>query len=104
MPYGRIIMNSGASALFEVEGPVAGPISRDNMASDLERKFDDVLAIIKETAENAYTGLQKIDARSKPDEYEIKFGLKLTAGTDVLFAKAGSEGSFEVTLRWTNHE
>jgi hypothetical protein len=100
MPYGKLIMDSGSNVLFEIEGPVQGEISREGIATGLQRKFEDIMAVIKDTAESAHSGLQKIDAAARPNEYELKFGLKLTAGADVLFARAGSEGSFEVTLRW----
>jgi hypothetical protein len=100
MPYGKLIMDSGTNVLFEIEGPVHGEISRDGIATGLQRKFEDIMAVIKDTSESAHSGLQKIDCKARPNELELKFGLKLTAGTDVLFAKAGTEGSFEVTLRW----
>jgi hypothetical protein len=100
MPYGKLIMDSGTNVLFEIEGPVQGEISGEGIATGLQMKFRDIMAVIKDIAESANSGLQKIDAKAKPSEYELKFGLKMTAGTDVLFAKAGSEGSFEVTLHW----
>jgi hypothetical protein len=100
LPYGKIIMDSGREVLFEIEGPITGPVS-NGVASCLRKRFGEIMEVIKETAESAYSGLERIEIRARPDEYEIKFGLKLNAGADAIFAKAGSEGSFEVTLRWT---
>lgn len=93
-------MDSGATVLFEIEGPVQGEISRDGLAVGLQKKFEDIMIVVKDIAESANSGLQKIEAKARPSEYELMFGLKLTSGTDVLFAKAGCEGTFEVTLRW----
>lgn len=100
MAYGKLVMDSGATVLFEIEGPVQGQISRDGIAVGLQRKFEDIMSVVKDIAESANAGLQKIDAKARPNEYELMFGLKLTSGADVLFAKAGCEGAFEITLRW----
>jgi len=102
LTFGKIKMKSGVEVLFEVSGPVTGRVSSDGVATKLQRDFGDIMNVIKETAESAYEGLQKIEKTARPKEYEITFGLKLTASAGVIFAQAGSEGSFEITLRWTN--
>lgn len=104
MPYGKILMESGREILFEIEGPVRGEISKDGVASDLEKKFEDIMSVIKETAESAHEGMKQIKDAARPDEYQIKFGLKLSASAGVILAKAGSEASFEVTLSWMGRQ
>jgi hypothetical protein len=94
MPKGELLMNSGTIVQYEVR-EVIGEIGPD-IAKGLQKKFDDIMGIIKETAESVNAGLQKIDSKARPSESELKFGLKLTAGTDIYFAKAGSEGMFEI--------
>lgn len=37
---------------------------------------------------------------SKPDEIQIKFGVKLASEGNVIFAKASVEANFEITLIW----
>lgn len=100
--YGKIKMKSGADILFEVSEPdeEAGRVSAEGIATKLEKNFEDIMNVIKETAESTFDGLQKIGEAAKPDEYEIAFGLKLGANAGVIFAQASSEGSFQVTLKW----
>jgi hypothetical protein len=100
MPYGKIIMDNGAEILFQVEGPYVGQVSDEGIIHSLQTKFSTVLDIIKETAINSYTGLQKIPEHAKPQEFEILFGVTITAEAGAVFAKMGSGGTFEVTLRW----
>jgi hypothetical protein len=38
---------------------------------------------------------------TRPDEVELKFGVKVTGGANWIVAKASGEGSFEVTLTWS---
>jgi Trypsin-co-occurring domain 1 len=35
-----------------------------------------------------------------PDTVEVKFGVKVTGEANWIVAKAGTEGSFEITLTW----
>lgn len=49
-------------------------------------------------AQDAAKNISRMDY--KPDEIQIKFGVKLTAEAGVVFAKAATEGNFEFTLTW----
>lgn len=86
--------------LFEIEGPAAGRVSKDMLTSSLEGKFADIMGVVKEAAENAHLGLLDIGEKAKPSEYTMKFGLKMGLGSNLIFAKAESEGTFEITLKW----
>ena len=37
----------------------------------------------------------------KPGEVEVKFGVKVTGEANWVVAKAATEGSFEITLKWS---
>ncbi len=102
--YGKIITASGGEIIYEIQGPVAGRVSKDQTTASLEKRIEDIMALVKETSENAYQGLHKIDEKARPNEYTMKFGLKLGLGTNLLFAKGESEATFEVTLKWTRPE
>jgi hypothetical protein len=102
--YGKITTASGGEVLFEIEGPSAGRVATDKLKSSFEERFDSIMEIVKESAENVYLGLQNIEKRSQPNEYTIKFGLKLGLGSNLIFANANSEGTFEVTLKWIRPE
>ena len=36
-----------------------------------------------------------------PDQVELKFGIKVSGGANWLFARAATEGNFEITLSWS---
>lgn len=97
-------MDSGNEVLFEIKGPVKGEISKDGVAYSLEKRFEDIMSVIKETAESAHEGMKQIKEAASPDEYKIKFGLKLSANAGVILANSGSEASFEVTLSWSSRK
>lgn len=41
---------------------------------------------------------------ARPDEVEVKFGVKVSGGASWVVAKAAGEGSFEVTMTWRRDE
>ena len=41
---------------------------------------------------------------TRPDEIEVKFGIKASGEASWLVAKAATEGNFEVTLSWSRRE
>ena len=46
--------------------------------------------------------MKKINEVSqKPDEIEVKLGLKFSVEAGAIIAKTSSEGNIEVTLKWT---
>jgi hypothetical protein len=40
---------------------------------------------------------------ARPDEIELKFGVKVTGGATWLVARAAAEASFEITMTWRPH-
>ncbi|MFC2046252.1 CU044_2847 family protein [Chloroflexota bacterium] len=98
--YGTLILDSGVEVPFEVDGPVPGPVSTDGIVQDLKQRLDSVLDVAKDTAESFYTGMARISAEAKPDRAKVTFGMKLTGEAGVVFAKAGTEATFEITLKW----
>lgn len=104
MVYGKIITADGSEVLYEIEGPTAGRVAKSakaDLTSSLEERMEDIMALVKDTAENAHLGLQKIEEKARPSEYTIKFGLKLGLGANLIFANGSSEATFELTLKWT---
>lgn len=49
--------------------------------------------------ETAKAVLEKVK-EIKPDEVELKFGVKVSGGAQWLVAKAAGEANFEITLSW----
>ena len=102
----RFTLEDGTPFFFEVAAPqgsgseFAGKTT-DQLIEDAKESFDDLLAVVgpvtRKVVDRLKTGLTK-DA----SEVEVKFGLKLTASTDVVFATAGGDVNFEITLKWKN--
>jgi hypothetical protein len=54
---------------------------------------------VQPAVEAAQTVLEKVK-EIKPDEVEVKFGVKVTGEASWVVAKAATEASFEITLTW----
>ena len=65
---------------------------------------DQVLGWVKEAVtpavEAAKVVLEKVK-EARPDQVELKFGVKVSGGMNWLVAKAATEGNFEITLTWS---
>ena len=98
-------LEDGTPFFFEVEPTrktaVRSGKTTDDLIEDAKESFDDLLGVVepvtRKLVNRLRTGLTK-DAT----EVEVKFGLKLTAETGVVFAAAGGEVNFEITLKWKN--
>jgi hypothetical protein len=103
MPYGKIVLQDGTEALFEIEEPSVGLVSDEKgLVRGLESSFEKIMNLVEGAAKSVHEGWHKIPRDARPNEYTISFGIKLNAEAGVVFAKAGSEGSFQVTLKWTS--
>ena len=58
---------------------------------------------VEPAIEAAKVVLEKVKD-AKPDEVEVKFGIKVTGEANWIVARAATEGSFEVTLTWSPSE
>jgi hypothetical protein len=90
----RYIANNGIAVPFEVDLPVdfqpaggAGGVAGN--VREAVRPALDAAAIV----------LDQIKAL-RPGEIEVRFGIKVTGTANWVVAKAGTEGSFEITLTW----
>ena len=65
---------------------------------------EEVLGRVREAVgpavEAAKAVLEKVK-ETRPDEVELKFGIKVSGGANWLVAKAAGEANFEVTLTWS---
>lgn len=78
---------------FEIEPPegfhAAGP---DQIAGRVREAIGPAI-------ETAKVVLEKVK-ETRPDQVELKFGVKVSGGAQWLVAKAAAEGNFEITLSW----
>lgn len=99
-------LEDGTPFFFEVEastqsGPQRSAKGSDKLIAEAKQQFDDAFAIVEPVAKKVIHRL-KAGLSQETSEVEVKFGLKLTAEAGVVFAAAGSEVNFEVTLKWKN--
>jgi hypothetical protein len=101
MFYGKMIIDDDKPlVLYEINEDYVGEVSDEGIIQELNQKFTSVLDLVKNTAESTYQGLCNIEQKAFPNEVEVCFGVKLTGEAGVVFAKAGSEGAFQITLKW----
>jgi hypothetical protein len=102
MSYATLIMDDGTEVLVEVDSPERRNIrlTERGVIQDLKEHFARVMDIAKLTALSAHAGYSSIPDAVRPKEFELSFGVKLNAEAGVVFSKLGSEGSFQITLRW----
>jgi hypothetical protein len=87
-------VDDSTTVKFEIEPPAgfqpAGP--------------EEVLARVREAVgpavEAARAVLDKVK-EARPDEVELKFGIKVSGTANWFVARAAGEGNFEITLTWS---
>lgn len=65
---------------------------------EANRTFKDSIGVIKTIARNVITTTK--DLVDPPKKMEIKLGVKFSAETGAIIAKAAAEGNIEVTITW----
>jgi Trypsin-co-occurring domain 1 len=92
----RYRVDESTVAGFEFEpGPGWQPAGPRDLAGQVQEAVEPAVAA-------AMAVLDKI-REARPDGIQVKFGVKVNGEASWVVAKAGTEGSFEVTLTW-NHD
>jgi hypothetical protein len=96
----RVPLDGGGSVLVEVE-PTPG-LERAGRVSDTVREASQSLERALEQVRDAAAAAvaQFAEMSRRPDEVELKFGLKLDAQAGAVIARTGVQGHFEVKLKW----
>ncbi|MDT7798231.1 MAG: hypothetical protein QOI78_1664 [Actinomycetota bacterium] len=96
----RFALQQGGDVVVEVDtGPATARVSRrEDLVLDAKVSFERALGAVKDAASAALGQFQAMTR--KPDEVEIKFGIKLSAEAGAVIAKTGLDGQFEVKLKW----
>jgi hypothetical protein len=68
------------------------------IVQSIGQTFDESIGRVRDAATAALRQFQSMTRR--PDEVEIKFGVKLDAEVGALIARTGVQGQFEVKLTW----
>jgi hypothetical protein len=97
----RIPLDSGGEVLVEAE-PTPG-LERAGRTEDMLRvaaqSLETALGQVRDAAAAAVAQFAEMPRR--PDEVELKFGIKLDAQAGAVIARTGLQGHFEVKLKWT---
>jgi uncharacterized protein YfcZ (UPF0381/DUF406 family) len=68
------------------------------VANKTAEQMDEAIGVAKQVAGQAAQQLQTMDHR--PDEVQLKLGLKFVVEAGVIIAKTSTEGNLEITLTW----
>lgn len=104
MAYGTLVLNDGTEILFELNEDYRGPCGFNDIAEDAKQDFERIMKLVRDTAINAHSSFMKIPKDAMPSEYSLSFGIKLSTTAGAVFAKIGTEGNFQVTLKWTDEK
>ena len=78
---------------FEIEPPEG---FHPAGAGEIAGRVGDAVAPVVEAAKAV---LDKVK-ETRPEQVEVKFGVKVSGGANWLIARAATEGNFEITLSW----
>jgi Trypsin-co-occurring domain 1 len=92
----------GGSVLVEVEEP-RGPVTRGGRAVEAVVEAGESLEQLLARLGPAIRGIvvQLRETAEWPDEVELEFGVKLSADSNVIIARAGGEANFRIALKWS---
>src|SRR6476646_6346596 len=93
---------NGESLLVEVDEPSGGAVTRGGRAADVVveagASLEQVLGRLGPAMRGIMTQIR--EAAERPDEVEVEFGVKLSADSNVIIARAGGEANFRSALKW----
>lgn len=96
----RFGLEEGGSVSFEIDPPPG--MARAGRASTVVKEagesFERALVEVRNAASAALGQFRAMAER--PDEVEIKFGIKVDVEAGAIIAKTGLQGQFEVKLKW----
>jgi len=89
----------GEILTFEAtEGPTRRGLQPTGVGDTVRKRMDDVLEPLRLYAKGI--AAKVVAMEPKPDEVEVKIGISVSADAGIVFAKAGTEGQMEITLKW----
>ena len=95
----RFELAGGGSVVAELdESRGVSRAARQGVLETAKNTLEGALSEVRDAAAAALAQFQEM-AR-KPDEVEIKFGVKLDAQAGAIIARTGMQGHFEVTVKW----
>lgn len=96
--FGTILIESEETS----KGGTRSFSSEDTVADRATEKFEQSINVLQSVSKSIIGKLNDVKDALKPDEIEIKVGLKFTAEAGAFIAKTSAEGNLEVTIKWKN--
>ena len=85
------------------EGPYSGPHRggpREQIIESARDVFDEGITLARACAKKAVNGIQLLDLKFRPEEFELKLAISLDSEVGAFVAKAGAGAQMEVTMKW----
>jgi hypothetical protein len=96
----RFTLDDGSEVMFEsAESDLVAPRTEQPVVRE-GGSLTERLHGVAEAAEEVAGSLR---SRLAPDEVSLEFGLKVSGGVNWFFAKAQSEGTIKVTVKWAGN-
>jgi hypothetical protein len=97
----RFTLDDGSQVLFESAESALVALHRGGPPE--VRDGGKLTARLQAVAEAAEEVAGSLRSRLVPDEVSLEFGLQVSGGLNWFFAKAQSEGTIKVTLKWAGN-
>jgi hypothetical protein len=98
-------LEDGGSIVVEVDEPESEGIvraARENTIVKAKETLEEALNKILPVTRSVVEKLSSLADR--PEEIEIRFGVKLSTAAGAVIASASAEANFDVTVRWSAKE
>ena len=95
-------LEQGGSILVEVGEVRSGPVTRGGRGDDTVSKAGESLERVLGQLGPAVRGIvaQLREGADWPDEVDVEFAVKLSAGANLIITQTGGEANFRIALRW----
>jgi Trypsin-co-occurring domain 1 len=102
-PLVEMPLEHGGSILVEVDDARAGPVTRGGRMDEAVVKAGESLENVLGQIGPAVRGIvaQLRETADWPDEVEVEFAVKLSAGANVIITRTTGEANFRIALRWS---
>jgi hypothetical protein len=96
-------LEQGGSILVEVDDVRSGPVTRGGRAEDMVttagESLEQVLGKLGPAVQGIVSKLR--EGTDWPDQVEVEFSVKLSAGANVIITRTEGEANFRIALRWS---
>jgi Trypsin-co-occurring domain 1 len=103
-PLAQFPLKNGGFLVVEVDGAEnsAARVMRGSASTEVIAEASDTFESALEKVRSAAEGIlhQLCSLAQPPDEVAVEFGVKMSAGTGAIIAKASGEANFKINLTW----